>query len=237
MLILAFDTSFAMCSAALWRDGRTLAHRALPMERGHSEALVPMLHALTTGQGLRFPDLDRLAVTVGPGGFTGIRIGLAAGRGLALACGRPLVGVTTLEAVARSVPAEARDGRSLVVALDAGRADLYVQCFGPLGFGPLGPVGPVAAIAPGHPIPGLGPGPVLVAGNGSARLVGALAAVGREVAEMGDMLPDAVRVAEIAAERADADCMRPPGPLYIHPTYAKLPEPRTRTANAPGGEP
>jgi tRNA threonylcarbamoyladenosine biosynthesis protein TsaB len=219
MLVLAFDTSLSACSVALWRDGRVLARVFEPMERGHAEALVPMIAGLLSKAGLRPADADRIGVTVGPGTFTGIRIGLATAQGLGLACGRPVVGVTTSEAVARAVPRVEREGRALVVGLDAGRADLYVQCFGPDG----GALGPVAAVRPGEHVPGLAQGAVLVAGNGSARLSAWLAQSGREAAVYeGAGLPDAAFVAEIAAEREPPET--PPRPLYVHPTYARLPQ-------------
>ena len=100
MRLLALDTATSACSAALWQDGTVLARHLQPMARGQSEALLPMVAAVMAEAGLAFADLDLLAVTVGPGTFTGIRIGLAAARGLALATGLPLAGIATTEAVA-----------------------------------------------------------------------------------------------------------------------------------------
>ena len=172
----------------------------------------------------------RRGVTAGPGPFTGIRSGLATAQGLALASGRPVVGVTTLEAVARAVPLAERGEKTLVVALDAGRADLYVQCFAP-----GGARGPVAAVRPGDEIPGLGPGALLVAGNGSARLSAWLAERGRQATVFEDAgLPDAALVAEIAAGREGPEA--PPRPLYVHPTYARLPA-GPRPAGGPAAAP
>ncbi|MFO1145233.1 MAG: tRNA (adenosine(37)-N6)-threonylcarbamoyltransferase complex dimerization subunit type 1 TsaB [Rhodospirillales bacterium] len=99
------------------------------MSRGHAEALLPLLLATLADAGRGFSDLDLLAVTVGPGAFTGLRIGLAAARGLALATGLPCLGVTTLEAVAAAVPASEAGGRPLLVALDSKRGDVYAQVF------------------------------------------------------------------------------------------------------------
>jgi tRNA threonylcarbamoyladenosine biosynthesis protein TsaB len=232
MLVLAFDTSLSACSAALWRDGRILARAFERMERGHAEALVPMIAGLLSEAELRPADVDRIAVTVGPGTFTGIRIGLATAEGLGLASGRPVVGVTTLEAVARAVPQAERPGRTLVVALDAGHADLYVQCFDPDG----GVCGPVAAVGPGDDIPGLVRGAVLLAGNGSARLSAWLAERGRHATVFeGAGLPDAALVAEIAAGREVPGT--PPRPLYVHPTYARLPQRGFTPAGGPAAAP
>ena len=128
MKILALDSATSACSAAVWADGRVMARRHAEMARGQSEALVPMVAEVMAEVGLGFADLDLLAVTVGPGAFTGIRIGLAAARALALAAGLPLAGVSTLEAVAAAAPA---DGRPLLVVLDSKREEVWAQAFGP----------------------------------------------------------------------------------------------------------
>ncbi|MCH7931874.1 MAG: tRNA (adenosine(37)-N6)-threonylcarbamoyltransferase complex dimerization subunit type 1 TsaB, partial [Proteobacteria bacterium] len=94
MNVLALDTATAACSVALWSDGTVLAQRFATMARGHAEALMPMVEAVMAEAGLAFADLDLVATTVGPGTFTGLRVGLAAARGLALAGGLPIVGVT-----------------------------------------------------------------------------------------------------------------------------------------------
>lgn len=229
MRILAFDTALGACSAALWRDGEVLARRLEVMARGQSEALVPMVVAVMEEAGVAFGALDRLAVTVGPGSFTGLRIGLAAARGMALAADLPVVGVTTLAAVARGVDPRAREGRSLLVALDAGRPDLYVQAFGP----DLSELGPPAAATPEGIAALLPEGAVTVAGNGAPRVREALAGAGaggegtEPCFDTGPGLPDAAHVAAIAAERepvpAGGERTRAPAPLYLHPPYAKLP--------------
>jgi tRNA threonylcarbamoyladenosine biosynthesis protein TsaB len=102
MNLLAFDSAQAACSAAVRRDSTLAARRFARMERGHAEALMPMIVAVLADAGIGFPALDAVAVTVGPGSYTGIRVGLAAAKGIALARGIPLIGVTTLEAVARA---------------------------------------------------------------------------------------------------------------------------------------
>src|SRR4051812_14151460 len=104
MNILGFDTSGAVCAAAVLRSGRVAAQREAAMERGHAQALVPMLAAAMEEAGLGFGDLDAVGVTVGPGAFTGIRIGLAAARGIGLASGLPVFGVTGFAAIAAAVP-------------------------------------------------------------------------------------------------------------------------------------
>ncbi|MBF0307713.1 MAG: tRNA (adenosine(37)-N6)-threonylcarbamoyltransferase complex dimerization subunit type 1 TsaB, partial [Alphaproteobacteria bacterium] len=99
MLALGFDTSLQACSVALWRDGAVLARRSECMARGHAEALLPMIVAVMADGGAAWRDLTLIGVTVGPGTFTGIRIGLAAARGLGLAAGLPVAGVGTADAV------------------------------------------------------------------------------------------------------------------------------------------
>src|SRR3569832_1939804 len=97
MLILAFDTSIAACSVALIRDAAILAATREVMDRGQAEALMPMIERVMESARASYRDLDRIAVTTGPGSFTGVRVGLAAARGLGLASEKPIVGVLTTE--------------------------------------------------------------------------------------------------------------------------------------------
>lgn len=100
MLVLGLDTSLDACSVALARDGITLAHLRENMARGQAERLAPMTKDVMRQAGVAFADLDRVAVTTGPGSFTGVRVGLSFARALALAVDRPCIGVSTLEALA-----------------------------------------------------------------------------------------------------------------------------------------
>jgi len=122
--ILAFDTAAAHCAAAVLRDDRLLL-RVDPMTTGQAEHLIPMLESLLAEAGLRWPDLDAIAVGTGPGNFTGIRIGVSAARGLALGLGRPAIGVSGLEVLALGVP------RPLTAMIGAPRGMAYVQTFDP----------------------------------------------------------------------------------------------------------
>ncbi len=224
MRVLALDSALTACSAALWQDGEILARRMEVMPRRQSEALMPMVTVVMEAAGLAFEDLDRLGVTVGPGSFTGLRIGLAAARGMAVALGLPLVGVTTLEAVAWGVPREERAARSLLVALDAERLDLYVQVFA----ADLGELGPISALLP-ESVPAILPeGALVVAGNGAPRLREALEHRADVRLCEGPGLPDAARVAAIAAARTPAPApgkgTGAPAPFYVHPPYAKIPK-------------
>src|ERR1700749_2279846 len=106
MNILAADTALGACSAAILDDDKVLAHRFVAMERGHAEAIAPMVDEAMRESGVSFAALDRLAVTTGPGTFTGQRVGLAFMRGLRVALKRPLIGVTTLATMAAQAMTE-----------------------------------------------------------------------------------------------------------------------------------
>jgi len=134
MRILAIDTALAACSAAVLDTayGGIVASESLPMIRGHAEALMPLLQRLMDEAELTYTDIDRIAVTTGPGSFTGLRVGIAAARGLALAAAKPIVGVSTLAAYAAPLMA-ADDSRPVVAAIDARHAHVYLQVFSPGG--------------------------------------------------------------------------------------------------------
>src|SRR5579872_7102287 len=104
MIVLGLDTALGACSAAVLAQGRPLAVRSEPMTRGHQERLALMVREAMEAAGLPFSSLDRVGVTVGPGSFTGLRVGLAFAKGLGLALAKPCVGVGTLEALAASAP-------------------------------------------------------------------------------------------------------------------------------------
>jgi tRNA threonylcarbamoyl adenosine modification protein YeaZ len=122
--VLAFDTSAAHCAAALLLPGGRVLTRLEPMEKGQAERLMPLLEELLQAAGLGWSDLTRLAVGTGPGNFTGVRISVAAARGLALGLGIPAIGITRLEALAFGLP------RPITVVEDARRGEVYVQGFG-----------------------------------------------------------------------------------------------------------
>ncbi len=132
MRLLAIDTACASCSAAMWIDGVVISSRLREMARGQAEALMPMVAEVMKEAKAGFAALDLIAVTIGPGSFTGLRTGLAAARGLALARALPLIGVTTTESIALAAYRLAVDtdlGRPITVVLNSRRDDLYVQHF------------------------------------------------------------------------------------------------------------
>jgi tRNA threonylcarbamoyladenosine biosynthesis protein TsaB len=132
--VLAIDTALEACSAAVLDTERMddTISRSLPMMRGHAEALMPLVAAVMSAADIEFTEVDRIAVTVGPGSFTGLRVGVAAARGIALATGRPAVGLTTLAALAAPF-FEADESRALLTVVDARHNQVYMQLFGPGG--------------------------------------------------------------------------------------------------------
>ena len=128
MLILAIDTALDACAAAVLDTGagKLIAQESQPMKRGHAEALMPLIARVMKQSALPFAALDRVAVTTGPGSFTGLRVGLSAARGIGLAAGKPVVGLTTLSAYAAPVVSEAGE-QPVISAIDARHDQVYFQ--------------------------------------------------------------------------------------------------------------
>jgi tRNA threonylcarbamoyladenosine biosynthesis protein TsaB len=128
MLILAIDTALDACSAAVLdaAAGTPIAVESQAMQRGHAEALMPLIARVVKKSGIAFTALDRIAVTTGPGSFTGLRVGLSAARGIALAAEKPVVGLTTLAAYAAPVVAENGE-HPILSAIDARHDHIYFQ--------------------------------------------------------------------------------------------------------------
>ena len=194
------------------------------MSRGQSERLMPMVREVLSEAGADFPDLDLLAVTTGPGAFTGLRIGLAAARGMALAGDLACFGVTTLDAVAAGVSETERQKANVLVVLDSKRAEVYAQAF----WSDLRPLSEAQALIPADLAALMANGEgdadrVLVAGDGAGQVIQALKDKGIEaVLSTAPGVPDAATVAAIAAERWSSDQPAEPlRPLYLRPPDAK----------------
>jgi tRNA threonylcarbamoyladenosine biosynthesis protein TsaB len=211
MRVLAFDTALTACSAALLEDGGVRAARREDPGRGHGERLVPMIEALLDEAEWSYQDLDLLCVTRGPGSFTGLRIGLATARGLALALALPVLGVTTLEALAAGVAAE--PGQSVLALIDARRGQLYAQAFDARGEALALPVAlapeAVASLAP--------PAPAVLVGSGVALARPHLALQRPDLtAAAAPELPEAALFGALAfARQSEAVRGAPPSPLYL----------------------
>lgn len=213
--VLALDSATAACSVAVWSGGRIVARRFAPMATGHAQALVPLIEAAMAESGMGFPSLDHIAVTVGPGAFTGLRVGIAAAQGIALAAGKPIGGVTTLETVAHAADGRARAGAVLLVAIESKRREIFVQSFA----ADLSPLDAPAAVLPEDLCAHVPPGALAVAGDAAPRAAEALRAGGRQASVIdGAVHPDAAYVAAVAAARlAAGGALLSARPLYLRP--------------------
>src|SRR5213080_4223520 len=128
MRILAIDTALDACAAAVLDTGRAeiIASETLTMTRGHAEAVMPLIARVMDGAETEFAALDRIAVTTGPGSFTGLRVGISAARGIGLAAAKPVVGLTTLAAYAAPVVSQNAE-QPVIAAIDARHDQVYFQ--------------------------------------------------------------------------------------------------------------
>lgn len=224
-ILLAIETAGSVCAAAVLRGASLQASESLPMRHGHGEALLPMVDRVVAAAGLRPQQLEVVAAAVGPGGFTGIRVGLAAAHGIALATGARLVGVTNFAAVASATAPLAPECPTLLVALDSRRADLYLQLFCR---DPLTPIAPPAAILsediPAWIAPLAGHNRLLIAGDASDAAAATLGEFGDFTIAPGSAA-DALGVAESALAQLRAGDPMPARPLYLRPPDVTMPKP------------
>ena len=211
MRVLAIDTALEACAAAVLDTdaGVIVAHESLTMQRGHAEALMPLIKRVMERAQLAFAALDRVAVTTGPGSFTGLRVGISAARGIGLAAHKPVVGLTTLAAYAAPFIA-ADDTLPVVAAIDARHDHVYLQVFGPGGRTLVAP-----RLAPMREA-------LRAVTGGAPRLVGNAAAILAKAWPSGEMPPSTVAqrgapdidwVARLGA--AAQESASPPKPLYL----------------------
>jgi len=230
MNVLAFDTCLGAVSAAVrWRgpEGCRL-HEVIELRSaGHAERLMPMIAEVMAATGASFAGLDRIAVTQGPGGFTSVRVGVAAARALALATGKPVVAATSLAVMAHRVEEMlAETGaplmtRRLLVAVDARRGALFVQGFA------AGAVAMSEAqlLTPREAAGGLGGEGAIVVGSGASAVAAAAQEVGTIAEARFPDLQPAARNLALMAER-----LAPASP--VKPLYLRLPDARPQEGTA-----
>ena len=210
MKVLAIDTALGACAAAVLdsRAGAILASESESMVRGHAEALMPLIARVMDAGRCEFADLDRVAVTVGPGSFTGLRVGIAAARGIALAAGKPAVGLSTLSALAAPHVA-ARSDQVILAAIDARNEQVYFQVFAPNGTTIVTPrldrVRAAVIAVPAGPTVITGSAAELVAAHWPRRALAPRVEI--------NAAPDIGWVARLGAAAQDEGA--PPKPLYL----------------------
>jgi tRNA threonylcarbamoyl adenosine modification protein YeaZ len=216
MRVLAIDTALAACSAAVLDTvfGGVIASESLPMVRGHAEALIPLIARVMARAELGMFDIDRVTVTTGPGSFTGLRVGISAARGIALAADKPAFGVSTLSAYAAPHLAEDKTV-PVIAAIDARHSHVYLQVFGPSGRTALAPrLAPLSEA-------------VRAASEAPCRLVGSAAQSIAELMPAGATAlhidardaPDIDWVARMGAVLPEGQA--PPNPLYLRAADAQ----------------
>ena len=239
-MILALETATTACSAALCAaDGSLVAERVSLDGPAHSQRLLPFVHELVAGQAAGWGDIDTVAVGLGPGAFTGLRIGIATARALAQADGRAgLAGVPTLAALALALSdaPEAAAGARLVPLIDGRRREVFAAVFELLDGGGVRQVDDVAVV----PADGLSAwlaarGDVITGGDGAVLYRGLLPASARQA--VGVVAPTAAMVGRAVACGAPGVVR---GPDAVLPVYGRAPDATPRAAQpgaAPAGSP
>lgn len=231
MNVLAFDTAFDSCSVAAGRGLRSLSPEIVafhePMAAGQAERLVPMIAEALSATGMEARHLDRIAVTLGPGTFTGTRITIAAARALSLVTNAPIVAISSLKLMAMNAAANARGADCLAIATDARRGEVYFECFEPR---TLVSFVPPRALSVADAARALAGCRSVVAGSGAEAVADAGRAHGHEITAVAPfLLPDAVDMLFPAMEMAHFNTVQA---LYLRPPDAK-PQNSTAVARTP----
>ncbi len=213
MIVLAIDCSASLCAACIYDAvaGRELGHQALDLGKGHAEHLMSVIAGALEQSGKTYADLDRVAVSVGPGSFTGVRVGVSAARGLALALKIPAVGVTTLEALAIETAIKF-PSRTMLAALDAGRGEIHTALYDDkmqLRFGP--------AVTTPEEITEMAVSSQAVVSGTAARLVAGAAGKSFDLGPVGATADIAI-YARLGAAREPGE---KPAPVYLREADAK----------------
>ena len=213
MRLLVIDTAAEACSVGISIEGRPPILLSETIGRGHAERLLGMVAEAMDAAGLAFAELERIAVTVGPGSFTGVRVGIAAARGLALVVGCPVAGIGSLAV-------HAEKARALVgphpvfAALDARRGEVYGQAFAADG----SPLGEAEVGSPAGFAARLG-GDVLLAGSGASLVAAALGGASETRIVHRDVAADLAALVRLGLAAPPPDAA--PRPLYLRPADAK----------------
>lgn len=230
MIVLTLDTAMGACSAALSRHGSVIGARHRLLSRGHAEAITPMIAEVFAETGHTGADIDRIGVTVGPGSFTGVRVGIATARALALGTRASVYGITTLQAIAIKFAATRRisgAGQAVAVVSDARRREVYIQTFDSAAkqISEAVVIPPEAvpeclkfALHPANDWTFIGSGTTLVADHCRA------AGIAFDIDTEADPFPDARSFAPFIAALPAGIGSTPPVPLYLRPPDAKLPQ-------------
>lgn len=214
--ILAIDTSMRRSAIAIVRNGKILAYQQdVPDSRGQAERLMPLVMATLKQAGLDFADIGQIVATVGPGSFTGLRVGLAAARGIALAADIPVQGITSFDALAEAVRQTTDAHLPIAVAIDSRRGDVFFRLDLP------GKTGEASALSPAQAASACPTTPFHLCGDGAAMILAAMN--GRDDVTTHDDItaPDA-RILAIMAETGRP--LVPPTPLYMRPPDVTLPK-------------
>lgn len=227
MRILALDTALGLCSACVYdgETGQILSAESLVMDKGHAESLLPLVERVVSRIPDKFRSIERVAVSIGPGSFTGLRVALAAARAFGLALRVPVVGVTTLSAFA--LPYLFDESRRVIASvIDARHAHLYAQVMGHDGQILVAPdVMSITSMADG-----LAGKRIRVVGNGARLLEAVLVDRGDDVICDGDFPgPDIAAIAQLGMIATPH--LSPPTPMYLKPPDA-LPQQNGRLQRA-----
>ena len=225
-LILAIETATGCGSVSLTRggagDGRLLAEATAQPDITHSRRLLGSVDWIMKAAGVEWPDVDGVAVSLGPGSFTGLRIGMAAAKGIALAAGVPLIGVLTQDAIALSCPVI---DRPLWCLLDARKQEVYAACYQPGNSGRPEQISPAEAIRPELLAEKIKE-PSILAGPGGDEYYDFFSALeGVQLVPAALSSPRAARVGFLAAEQLAAGETLDPAtaaPLYVRASEAEI---------------